>query len=1506
MFEHDSCGIVAVIEKNGTPTRSNLLQTIDALIKMEHRAGFIDGEGDGTGILTDIPKEIWQEKLRKANLPPDLVYDYRFTVAHLFLAKSSDLPLVKEGVLKLIQEKKFTPILTVDNAVNSDFLGKQGKEQEPFFWQIAMIFEEEGNIEKALFDLTIALEANFPLHVASLNNHSVVYKILGNAKVLAEYYHDLQNELFKSRISIGHNRYSTNTLSNFYRVQPFSLLGHNGEINTIKKLRDEAKMLNIPLVEGGSDSQDLNRVIEGFIAKYNLTLFEALEITFPPIINEIIKYPPELIDLYVYYRQIWGPFAQGPAGIVSRYGNEAVFSIDALGLRPLWQVETDEQLIFSSEQGIISPYEMVSEPKPLGPGEKVGVLLVPQKQIKIFSYRALQNYVYQQTINKVEINGLGSKISYHNNIQEIEQMGEIAYEPLQNINPAIYAAFAWNRDQLDLAQQMGETGNEVIRSIGYDGPLAILDKERKNLADFLKESVAVVTNPAIDREREIEHFSTRTILGPRPNFYAESKNFKHLEIFSPILLEGELSEEAAQELKTITFEQVVNYFRQGKYESIHNLSLSLKGGESVKQALQRLQEEAILLVKHGATILILNDKNILANNELWLDPHLVVSAIDTALKEVKINEHSIRRNVSLILRSASLRNLHDLITAIGLGADAISPYLLFATIKEHGVNGIKNLFQSLNKGIEKVIATIGIHELRGYERQFSSIGLNQEIVDYLQIINYFGNEKVGYNFEHLLKDALERKIILTKNEVKINNLYRIFPRIWKAIGQVATNTIKYQEYLLKLQELEISNPITLRHLLQLKEMAEEKKVNHDEVDISIGNHALPLVISSMSFGSQNEVAFRAYAEAAHQLNMISLNGEGGEIKDIRGKYLTTRGIQIASGRFGVNAELINSSYLIELKIGQGAKPGEGGHLPGAKVTIKVAEARNATPGTDLISPANNHDIYSIEDLAQFISEIKTANQFAKMIVKVPVVPNIGTIAVGIAKAGANVISLSGYDGGTGAARAHALQFVGLPIEIGVSETHAALLEAGLREQVEIWADGGLKSGLDVIKLMLMGANRAGFGTLAMIAVGCTTCRGCHLGTCHVGIATQIETEEEALNLGLKRFVPREYNRSVENLKRLFLAIGEEIREITAKLGYKRTQDLVGHGELLEQIANHDLLDLSSLTQTRLLKKEISISKEIGKAINNLEQPEKIDYNLKIENLSIDNNQHIIYSTKQIINSQNRILLSRQAGDLARLNVLNQKLNTNNTFTFPPNSIAGNGFASYIYYGIKARIIGGAQDGVAKTGYGGLVSILKTKNKNGVYINGSVGKGFAYGAQKGLFIVQGNADSRAGIRLSGADLIIGGRIKAPLNDKLDNISVNANIKGFAFEYMTNGRVVVLGDPGPWICSGMTGGVVYLHLQPDYNFDLAAVRRRVAKGANVVIRPVQEKGTEDIYQLLTIYQEQLLLSGQEEEANYIANVKNEIPVSFLEILPNQKKNTIIKQTEEIIQEKKTKEA
>ena len=532
----------------------------------------------------------------------------------------------------------------------------------------------------------------------------------------------------------------------------------------------------------------------------------------------------------------------------------------------------------------------------------------------------------------------------------------------------------------------------------------------------------------------------------------------------------------------------------------------------------------------------------------------------------------------------------------------------------------------------------------------------------------------------------------------------------------------------------------------------------------------------------------------------------------------------------------------------------------------------------MISPSNNHDIYSIEDLAQIITELKTANAQAKVCIKVPIVPNIGTIAVGIAKAGADYITLSGFDGGTGAARVHALQHVGLPVEIGVKAAHTALIEAGLRDKVEIWADGGVKSGLDVMKLILLGANRIGFGTLAMLAVGCTTCRGCHLDTCHVGIATQIESEEEAKEHGLRRFVPRVLDRSIENLKRLFTSIGEEVKQLTAELGSERLQDLVGRADLLVQTRGLEQLDLSPmLTNKTFPYAPAKVESKVLAGVGGESHTESDPY--ASPNAPID-------KTFTDVLSDQRVLGSRYSGARVKPYLDGSYVNLPEVnLTFDNGCVPGNGLAAFNAEGVTIRVKGGAQDGVGKTGFGGRIAIMKSPDANGKFINGSVGKGFAYGAQKGLFIVQGNADARACIRLSGADVVFGGEITEPINDEFGGIGSRANIKGFAFEYMTNGRAVVLGDPGPWISSGMTGGTVYLRLNSEMGLDKTAIERRIAKAAKVFLLPLNKKGNEDLQYLLGEYIAELKVTGQEEKAKEVQELLDHAEENFIILTPTK---------------------
>ncbi|WP_246362995.1 glutamate synthase-related protein [Paenibacillus alba] len=1487
--EHDSCGIICIIEKNGHPSRDNIQKTIDALVKMEHRSGFINGEGDGCGILTDIPRALWEKKLTDAGQDGKLAYDNRFSVGHIFVPRKLDLTVteIQNGIRELFASHDVSIILEQENQVDSSVLGPNGLNDEPTFWQIAGISNKtEGQVADHLFELHIAIEDKYNVHVATLSNVTSAYKVLGAASILPKYFNDTRDALFASQVTIGHNRYSTNTLSSFFRVQPFSLLGHNGEINTVKKLRIEADMVGVPLVSGGSDSQDMNRTIETFIHRFGLSLFEAMEMVFPPIINEMKQFRPELQDLYVYYRQVWGHFAQGPAGIVSRYGNECIFSVDALGLRPVWMVESDTSLYFSSEQGVITVGEMVADPKPIAPGEKVGVVLTPGEHVQVIPYHEVQTLVYERASKRLNIGGLRKYLNPTKTDAQAELNDNIV------ATDQVYSAFGWDRDGIQHIETMSETGAEPIRSLGHDSPHAALAWERQNVPDFIKESVAVVTNPAIDRDREMEHFSTRVIAGTRTPVYAQVDENLRFELLAPLVLEGTNGVDSEEHLSQPSYEQLLALFRAQGDNKVAVLSATFARGTSLSEGLDKLAADAISAARNGAALLVLDDADSHQNDRLWLEPHLAVSKIDIALRAEKLGfGDNLRRHVTLILRSAAIRSLHDIAVACGLGADVISPYLLFSTAsdKEGNAAAARKVYAALSKGLEKVISTIGTHELRGYTRFFSSIGFHPEVAEVLDIVNYLGSEKAGTGFAVLEADAEARYNDFTNPKAKAAKNFRFFQRMWKALGDAASGTAPYSDYRDKLREEEKKNPISIRHIAGFnveKALSDGRKaLDPSQVDISIGGHSLPMLISSMSFGSQNETAFRAYAEAGDRLNMVTMNGEGGEIKDMLGRYKTTRGAQVASGRFGVNIELANAVAFLEIKIGQGAKPGEGGHLPGSKVTAKIAAARNATIGSDLISPSNNHDIYSIEDLAQIISELKEGSgRKAKIIVKIPVVPGIGTIAVGVAKAGADVITLSGFDGGTGAARIHSLTHVGLPTEIGTKLAHVALIEAGLRHRVELWSDGGLKSGADVVKMVMLGANRAGFGSIAMQSIGCTTCRGCHLDTCHVGIATQIDSMEEAEEKGLRRFVPRQFDVAVDSLVRLFGGIGEEVREVVASLGFKSLQELVGRSDLLEQISHVDRIDLSDILRPAPLQfisaaeramEEAAVSSDIRIAAG-AEGQEFFPDSLALD-APIVRNWSKVDAESRILGARYSSHRVRDRFDGSYDALPTVKLN------FIDGSVPGNGLAAFNARGVDITVHGGAEDGLGKMAFGGKVAIVKALGKNNTFINGSVGKSFGYGAQKGLFLIQGSADTRACIRFSGADVVFGGEITTPLQDELGGLAARANLKGFAFEYMTNGRAVVMGDPGPWICAGMTGGVIYQRLVPEMGLDQAAIERRIAKGAKVKLETIGVQSKKDLTELLTAYHAELANSGQAEAAAKVEGLLSNLEANFIRISP-----------------------
>ncbi|MDZ4769413.1 MAG: glutamate synthase-related protein [Chloroflexota bacterium] len=1529
--ERDACALICAVRKGGQATHGNVKRTIEALTRMNHRTGFVDGEGDGVGIMTDIPRELWAKSLAGANVRSSLVTSPSFWVAHLMIpnAMRDERDALVRRIIEKIQSAGLEVLIERDGRTESYILGRSAKLNEPLFVQLAGTSEglTVERLEQTIYRLQKSIEREYRVHFPSFSARSVVYKVQGTIEILRRYYPELRDPDYASTVTLGHARYSTNTNPVFERAQPFNVLGHNGEFNTISRFRLEAQMLGLALPENGSDSQDVDAVIDALCMDHGFDLIEAMEHVFPPFAHDLIQNAPEIHATYEAMRQSFGPFAQGPAAVVARVGDQVVMSVDALGLRPLWFGETEKEYFASSERGVYPLDSMTVDPKPLAPGEKVALIIRPGQRIEVLSHPAIQRYVLRRRQERQDAawidqegdsawtpvggNAYSPAPAFDRFAPASARVAEmVAPAPVavalqmpsahpwvsmaQALSPTVLAALGWERYHISVVETMGESKKEQVGSLGWDGPLAAMSQTRVNLADYFKETVAVVTNPSIDRERERAQFSTRVLLGARPALgMTPTSDSAPLTLSVPLLVgghellgDGDSLRKLASKHGTATLDDVMAHFGT----SAVVLSVGAAHDESVDTALLRLTEMAVMLVRDGARCLILDDTDATSGELLWMDPMLATAAVDRALREAP-DDPNLRRQTGIVVRSGALRDLHDLVLCLGMGANALVPYALYAVAAglaprapkdpltpDALITLIDSTLTAMISGIQKITSTIGCHELRGYGQSFSSVGLSLEVADMLGTPNYFGSATRGLTWDALTRDSQARgRELRGEDKNRLDNPDRLYPKMWKKIEDIAVGEMSLEEYETAMLKLESEMPVAPRHLIGFTKT--DGDVHPASVNLAVGTHSMPILIGAMSFGSQGELAYKAYAEAAARMEILCVNGEGGELSDVMGKYKPYRGNQIASARFGVNIEFLNSCSVLEIKVGQGAKPGEGGQLPGYKVTAKVAEARHTAVGVDLISPSNNHDLYSIEDLAQLIDELKIANPSARVSVKIPVVPGVGIIAVGIAKAGADIINITGYEGGTGAARAHSLRHVGLPAEIGVWLAHQALIASGLRQNVELWCDGGMKSGRDVIKMMCLGANRVGFGTLAMVAVGCTICRKCHEGTCHVGITTHLTTVEEALAVGVKHFEPREFDNAVQGICNVFMMLREDIQRWTAALGFTRTQDLVGRADLLEQIAYTDRIDLSPLFRYTPMPDKVTLPAGVGRLVSRPRNFLTMQITRLVGRSAEFGDSEMTYDDEQVM-AMDRALGTHTIGAIERGEIENPPFLH---LRFSNSAIPGNGLGAFIDERMDVLVEGGAQDGVAKCAKGGTVSILKGLNHDGTRLDGSVGKSFAYGAQGGRFIVQGNADSRACIRLSGADVVFGGEIRTPLRDELGALGARANLKGFACEYMTSGRVIILGDPGPWMCAGMSGGVVYQRVQPEMGLTEAAIRRRIAEGATVELFALDDEGLSDVTALLTAYIDTLCANNQPETARRIENLRANPRQHFVMLAP-----------------------
>jgi len=1496
--EKDACAIIGFVDKRGRATHANIVKTIEALKKMAHRSGDINDEGDGCGVLTDIPAAIWGERLEAAGLSPHLAESRSFFVGHFllpFYARKNESATL-EAVRKIMAGNGVEILVETVGETRDLELGPLAQAESPLFWQVGCMLRENDRQQgrSRLFSLQIAIEKTVPdLHIGSLSFDSVVYKVRGIPDLLPRVYPELLDPRTRSVITLGHSRYSTNTLPTVERSQPFSLLGHNGEINTIERLRTSGKTLGIQPVPGGSDSQDLNRIIEGLIHLHGFHPMEALEMVFPAIHSQVASYCENLARVYDYYRWFFPPSAQGPAAVIMRHGNLCLGSVDALGLRPLWFGESDYDYFLSSEKGVVDLRQTIGDPRPLAPGEKIAIVSGRGKRAEVLDCGAVQSRLVQLFTGRFNSKELPGTL-YRALPASCPPADMKKSCPARRSEAALtengLKGFGWQQYDLDMRRSVARSGIGVIGSMGYQGPLACINHQAlPPVSEFFKENVAVVTNPSIDREREAEHFSTRIILGDRPSAeHGARGNAVGLELRTPILFGCPSSPEllnvhrkTALAHGSALLEEVVHFFTAAGKDPVRvaTIDCTFDPERELPGQVAEFCARARDAAQKGAVLLILDDSASFTRGRVFLDPGLAVAALGRTLEE-----NNLRRSCSIVIRSGAIRNLHDIMFLIGLGADAVVPDLIWETAlmftDENLTQGkvLENTMSALQKGIEKVMSTMGIHELCGYGRIFSSIGLGKDLAGWFDCRNFCAGEENGLTLTGLRKMGRTRYETATASEShRLWKAPRRNPRVGRILRSVAVGKTGYVQMKEGVAELDRSAPTGLRHLLDVVRHTGSDRPALETVDISVKGHAMPVIISAMSFGSQGENSFRSYADAARKVNIVCMNGEGGEIPDMLGKYRKNRGQQIASGRFGVSMELLNSADFLEIKVGQGAKPGEGGHLPGTKVTEMVAAARHCKPGVTLISPSNHHDIYSIEDLTQIITELKTANPDARISVKIPVTAGVGTIAVGVAKAGAHIVNISGFDGGTGAAREHAKKYVGLPVEIGVTQAHRALVESGLRERMEIWCDGGIRSGSDVVKMILLGADRAGLGTVALMGVGCISCEKCHLDRCPRGISTQIRTRDEAKKRGVRSFSPVRQAMESENLARLLEAIGDEIRSVLADMGELDLRRLVGRVDLLTQTNMERSVDCSELLLPAPAESSSCCQnpRRVRKPLNYLTR--------LVSDLAMDtfrNGTSRITYTDENVRSVDRAMGTYLAGAMVRKYARDKRPEA---YLHLESSVPGNGLCAFNINGIDTVVEGGAQDGIAKSSLGGSLGILKGINFLGLRVDGSAGKSCAYGAISGTIMIQNYADSRACIRMSGADAVFGARITEPIRDQDGNIATRAHLKGFAFEYMTGGRAVVLGDPGPWMCAGMTGGVIYQCLYPEFGFTKKALTRRFASGADVLIKNIEAAGASEVRTLLGKYIEELRSTFQDNEGDAVQLLADQAEERFVMIKP-----------------------
>jgi glutamate synthase (NADPH) large chain len=1397
-FEHENCGIGFVAHLKGKKSHSIIRQGLDILANMTHRGaeGADSKTGDGAGVLIQVPRDFYL--IQGYSLPPAGQFG---TGLIFFPQDSSDAARCKDILLSIIKEEGINIIGFREVPRNNTVIGEIARAAEPEILQILLGADiQQDDLERKLYIIRKRTENTIRnsdikqksfFYIPSLSTKVLIYKGMLTSVQLGEYFLDLNDERLQSAIALVHSRFSTNTFPSWDLAQPFRMLGHNGEINTIKgnrfwmearesilksdKLGDLSRLY--PIIEPDkSDSASLDNVLE-FLIMSGKSLPYAMSILIPESINDKNPISPELKAFYQYHSTFMEPW-DGPASLIFSDGRYIGGMLDRNGLRPSrYLITTNDLIVLGSETGVQTfPAAEIREKGRLKAGK---MLLVDTEAGKILYDKELKaqlaaEFPYgewiQQNMVKLEKIETGQVVT--------PDMGDQYNKYLTSFNYSL-------EDTEKIIKEMAATGKEPIGSMGNDVPVAVLSRKPYRLFNYFKQLFAQVTNPPIDPIREELVMTLTGYLGSLQQNLLETSpdHVKMVRFRNPVI--------------SNTYFQVVKNLRYKGFSAANfNLHFdALKGAEGLQAAVDQLCIDAEKAVDEGKNYLILSDRGISQN----------VAPIPSLIAVSAVHHHLIKKRkrmqIDIVVESAEPREVMHFALLFGYGASIINPYMCFAVIdklvkaKEIQLDYQKaeaNYVNSINKGILKIMSKMGISTLRSYRSSqiFEAVGIHTDVINkYFEgTVSRIG----GIGMEEIAEEVLvpHRKAYTEElqPEILTEGVYSYRKHgehhAWNpetiSLLQWSTRTAdysKFKEYS-KLANADTASPGFIRGLLRIK----PNPIAIDDVE-PVESIMKRFVTGAMSYGSISREAHETLAVAMNRIGGRSNTGEGGEdperFKPLEnGDSVRSAIKQVASGRFGVTTYYLVNADELQIKIAQGAKPGEGGQLPGHKVDKIIAKTRYSIPGITLISPPPHHDIYSIEDLSQLIFDLKNVNPRARISVKLVSESGVGTIAAGVTKAGADLITISGCEGGTGASPTSSIKHAGLPLELGLAETQQTLVMNNLRRKVILQADGQLKTGKDIIMAALLGAEEFGFATSALVVMGCIMMRKCHLNTCPVGVATQ--------NAELrKRFMGK-----ADNLVTFFRFLAEETRELLAELGFTKLDDIIGRFDLLERNpeVNHWKIKNLDLGGLLTLPAESTVNAMHCVDIQDHKIDHILDRDLIIEaEKALSEKQPV--SIHRAIHNTDRTIGAMLSGKIATLH--GSEGLPDGTIKCRFTGSAGQSFGAFLAPGVELYLEGDSNDYLGKGLSGGRIIVVPPagssfeSDKNII-----IGNTVLYGATRGEIYISGVAGERFGVRNSGVTAVVEG------------------VGNHCCEYMTGGRVVVLGSTGSNFGAGMSGGVAYV--------------------------------------------------------------------------------------------------